>query len=185
MKSHSIFKQWYLRCSQLYPSSGELLPSFLPYILLNFMPRFFGAALRRRSLLNVYWTGLTAHLFFSIASGIFTIYSMFNEGVSSELTQQCVDDAVDDVTAQFCGNGMTVVKGVIIAFFVVAWLFQLCAYSLYFTSNILLTSAGRWNHYCCQLLRSVRRRKIPIPRHQVRIPTRPYSCHDLQLVWRR
>jgi uncharacterized protein YacL len=86
---------------------------------------FIGAASRRRSLLNFYWMMLAAHLVFSIASGIFSIYSMFNEDISSEFTEQCADDAVDDVTDEFCGNGMTVVKGLIIAFFVISWLFQL------------------------------------------------------------
>jgi hypothetical protein len=86
---------------------------------------FIGAATRRRTLLNIYWMVLSAHLLFSIASGIFSIYSMFNEGVTSQLTEQCADAAVDDITNQFCGNGMTVVKGIIIAFFVISWLFQL------------------------------------------------------------
>jgi len=88
---------------------------------------FIGAVTRSRTLLNIYWMVLAAHLLFSIASGIFSIYSMFNEGVSSQLTKQCADAAVDGATNQFCGNGMTVVKGIIIAFFVISWLFQLYA----------------------------------------------------------
>jgi hypothetical protein len=88
---------------------------------------FIGAALRRRTLLNIYWIALTLHLIISIASGIFTIYSMFNEDVSSVFSQQCADAAVADASSEFCGNGMTVVKGILIAFYVITWLVQLYA----------------------------------------------------------
>jgi len=88
---------------------------------------FIGAAMRRRTMLNLFWMLLAAHLVFSLGSGIFTIYSMFNDDVTSVLTQQCTNAAIDDITSEFCGNGMTVVKGIIIAFFVISWLFQLYA----------------------------------------------------------
>jgi hypothetical protein len=150
-----------------------------------FFHRFIGAATRRRTLLNIYWMVLSAHLLFSIASGIFSIYSMFNEGVTSQLTEQCADAAVDDITNQFCGNGMTVVKGIIIAFFVISWLFQLCPYLLIFSiCNPLNHISSRWMHYHRQLRRPIRRREGPISAHEDRVPRQYcYTCHNLQLVW--
>lgn len=72
---------------------------------------------------------LAAHLGFSVVSGALYLHSLFRQE-----TQQIVDDCVNGSTDGFvlglCQKGMSAVKGIIIAIFVVTWLVELCAWHL-------------------------------------------------------
>jgi len=87
---------------------------------------FIGACIRNASLVSLYGTMLVGHLIFGIIAGIFSIYSLFHQD-ASDLSSQCDNAAANDVTSQLCGNGMTTVKGIIIAGLVISWLIQLYA----------------------------------------------------------
>lgn len=82
-----------------------------------------GAATQRRSIVHLFGIMLAVHLLLHFATGVFFIYTLFNED-ASDLTVKCTDAAIDDLEKQFCGKGMTVVKGLVVAFSLLSWIFQ-------------------------------------------------------------
>jgi len=93
---------------------------------------FVGCVIRSPSLVSLYSSMLIGHFIFNIIIGIFSIYSLFHQD-ASDLSAKCDSLAQDDIANQLCGNGMTTVKGIMIAFFVLMWLFQL--YGLIIVTN--------------------------------------------------
>jgi len=88
---------------------------------------FVGSLVKSRAMVIAFSVGLAIHLGLSIGSGIFTIYSIFKES-SAEAVQKCLDGKTDEETLQICKTGMNVVKGVMVAIYVIAWLIELYAY---------------------------------------------------------
>lgn len=73
---------------------------------------------------------LAIHLGFSIASGVFTLYSMFKEK-TSDAVARCLNETSDaHATAETCRTAVEVMKGIMIGIYVVTWLIQLCALPL-------------------------------------------------------
>jgi hypothetical protein len=68
---------------------------------------------------------IAVHLAFSIAAGVFNLYTMFHEN-SAEAITKCLNGATDDATREVCNNGIAIVKGVAIAIYVISWLVELC-----------------------------------------------------------
>jgi len=93
---------------------------------------FIGAVIRSPTLVSLYSSLLIGHFVFNLIIGIFSIYSLFHQN-ASDLSTKCDDLAADDIGNQLCGNGMTVVKGLMIAFLVLIWLIQL--YGIIIVSN--------------------------------------------------
>lgn len=100
------------------------------FTLLGFlgMLGFVGALARSRGAVVSFSIGIAIHLGLSIASGVFTIYSIFKEN-SAQAVEACMEGKTDDETRKICQTGMGVVKGVIVAVYVIAWLIELCEYS--------------------------------------------------------
>jgi hypothetical protein len=91
---------------------------------------FIGTLIRRLSLVSMFSLVLAVHLGFSVASGVFSIYTMFTRD-SSNVVNQCIANAVSQgaaVTDKDCRNGVAVMKGVMVAIYVITWLIQLYAY---------------------------------------------------------
>ena len=80
-------------------------------------------AMKRRNLLSFYGIILAFHLLCGIAFGIFSIHTIFQEGIL-DWTGNCTDQSEN-----MCRNQVIAVKGIIVAFFIVSWLFQFCTYS--------------------------------------------------------
>jgi len=91
---------------------------------------FVGTLIRNVRMVSTFAFVLALHLGFSIASGIFSIYAMFTQDPTTAVLQ-CVGNAARqgvDVSSQDCENGITVMKGVMVAVYILTWLVQLYAY---------------------------------------------------------
>lgn len=88
---------------------------------------FAGSLIRSQGLVYSFSVGLAVHLGLSIGSGVFTIYSIYKENTADSITT-CLAGKTDADSIQACKTGMSIVKGVIVAIYVVAWLIELYAY---------------------------------------------------------
>jgi hypothetical protein len=89
---------------------------------------FIGALIKNRSMVSSFALALAIHLGFSIASGIFRLYTLFKENPRETLAN-CLNEAAEDSEAtKTCQNGLAVMKGVMVAIYVITWLIQLYAY---------------------------------------------------------
>ncbi|KAF8230163.1 hypothetical protein L208DRAFT_1438542 [Tricholoma matsutake] len=87
---------------------------------------FIGAIARRLHLIKIYFGMLLAHLIFSMGMGGFAIFRVFRE--SSLYFQDCLQSqaaTLSDNPTKICKDGVKIIKGVIIALFVVLWLFEI------------------------------------------------------------
>jgi len=87
---------------------------------------FIGAIIKNRRMISSFAVALAIHLGFSIASGIFALYSLFKQD-SSNAIAQCLS-ASTDATADGCKTGVSVMKGLMVAIYVVTWMIQLYFY---------------------------------------------------------
>lgn len=73
---------------------------------------------------------LAIHLGFNIASGIFSLYSIFRQNPQEAITR-CLNEAPDnsETTAETCRNGIAIMKGIMVAIYIITWLIQICVYS--------------------------------------------------------
>ncbi|KAJ6553665.1 hypothetical protein B0H10DRAFT_1234375 [Mycena sp. CBHHK59/15] len=83
-----------------------------------------GAISRKITLVSLFASMLAFHLGFSIATGIFTIVTLFRRN-SQEAITSCLNGATDQTTEDNCRNGLKVLKGLVIAIYVVTWLVEL------------------------------------------------------------
>ncbi|KAF6760372.1 hypothetical protein DFP72DRAFT_1003576 [Ephemerocybe angulata] len=88
---------------------------------------FVGSLVKSRVMVISFSVGIAIHLGLSIGSGIFTIYSVFKEAPQAAI-DTCMDGKTDAETLQMCKTGMNIVKGVMVAIYVIAWLIELYAY---------------------------------------------------------
>jgi hypothetical protein len=89
---------------------------------------FIGALIKSRSMVSSFAIALAIHLGFSIASGIFRLYTLFKQSPQEALANCLNETAEDSETAKTCHDGLAVMKGVMIAIYVITWLIQLYAY---------------------------------------------------------
>ena len=93
---------------------------------------FAGSLVRVRGLVISYSVGLAIHLGLSIASGVFTMYTIFRPNPANSV-EQCIKDAnptpdLLEETRSICATGMAIGKGIVVAIYVITWLLQLYAY---------------------------------------------------------
>jgi len=90
---------------------------------------FFGAIVRNRGMVSGFAIALAIHLGFSIASGAFSIYTMFARDWQAALNS-CLQNANDfsDTATQTCKQGIILIKAVTVGVYVFTWLIQLYAY---------------------------------------------------------
>lgn len=87
---------------------------------------FIGAIIKNRRMISSFAVALAIHLGFSVASGIFTLYSLFRQNSSDAITQ-CLS-ASTDATTDGCRSGLAIIKGLMVAIYVVTWFVQLYFY---------------------------------------------------------
>lgn len=86
---------------------------------------FLGCLIKSRGMVSSFAVALAIHLGFSVAAGIFTIYSVFKQP-TQDLIDKCVNGSTDDSATDSCKTSVNIMKGLIIAVYVVTWLIQLC-----------------------------------------------------------
>lgn len=75
-------------------------------------------------MISSFANALAIHLGFNIAAGIFTLYSLFKKN-SQDAVNQCMS-ASTDATVQGCQSGIAIMKGLMVAIYVITWLIELC-----------------------------------------------------------
>jgi hypothetical protein len=89
---------------------------------------FIGALIKSRSMVSSFAIALAIHLGFSIASGIFRLYTLFKQSPQEALAN-CLNEAAEDSEASStCQNGLAIMKGVMVTIYIITWLIQLYAY---------------------------------------------------------
>jgi len=84
----------------------------------------FGAISKKTGLVSLFGSMLAFHLGFSIATGVFTIYTLFKRN-SDEALANCVNGSTDQKVIDGCKEGLKVLKIVIVVVYVVTWLVEL------------------------------------------------------------
>jgi len=93
---------------------------------------FVGAIIRNRTMISIFFMILVGHLIFSIISGAFALYNIFNVAGPDAL-QQCLATAAssapgpDVSTAADCQQGFNIIRGVAVGVFILAWLLEIWA----------------------------------------------------------
>jgi len=88
---------------------------------------FLGCLIKSRGMVSSFAIALAVHLGFSVAAGIFTIYTVFKQN-PQDLIEKCVNGSTDESVTDNCKTSVNIMKGVMIAIYVVTWLIQLYAY---------------------------------------------------------
>jgi len=88
---------------------------------------FVGALIKNRRMISSFAVALAIHLGFSVASGIFALYSIFHQNTQDAIAK-CLNEATNGATTDTCRTGIEVIKGVLVAVYVITWLIQLYAY---------------------------------------------------------
>jgi len=96
------------------------------YTLLAILSLFglIGVFSKTRSFISVYSTILYSHLGFSIATGIFFLYTLFYQTGDNDI-QSCINGSTDDTKIEACRKGFETIRGVIVGVFVLIWLIEL------------------------------------------------------------
>lgn len=88
---------------------------------------FAGSLLKHRSMVLAFSVGLAIHLGLSVISGIFTLYAIFRQSPAAAI-ERCINGATDEETKTTCQTGTTIVKGLLVAIYIISWLFELYGY---------------------------------------------------------
>jgi len=88
---------------------------------------FLGCLVKSRGMVRAFAVALALHFGFSLASGIFTLYMLFRQ-TPQETVDKCVNGSEDEAVIQACGNSIGIMKGLMVAIYVLTWLIQLYAY---------------------------------------------------------
>jgi len=86
---------------------------------------FIGTLIKSRGMVSSFAIGLAIHLGFSVASGIFAMYALFSAN-SKEAIEKCVNGSEDEAVITTCKGGLAIVKGVMVAVYIITWFVQLC-----------------------------------------------------------
>jgi multisubunit Na+/H+ antiporter MnhG subunit len=87
---------------------------------------FIAAVARRRTLISIYFSMLTAHVTFSIFSGAFALYNLFRRN-GQESIQRCMARMAESQTQVDCAHAFNIVRGVAVGVFIVIWLWEIWA----------------------------------------------------------
>jgi len=88
---------------------------------------FFGAIVKNRSFISSFAIALAIHLGFSVASGIFTLYTHFKQNTADAIAA-CVNQTTDVETQNNCPRTVSIMKGVMVGVYIITWVIQLYAY---------------------------------------------------------
>jgi len=85
---------------------------------------FIGTLSKQRGLVSLFGSLLAFHLGVSIATGIFTIYTLFKRNTDEALAN-CINGSTDQTLIDSCHEGLKILKIVVVAGYVVTWLIEL------------------------------------------------------------
>lgn len=88
---------------------------------------FLGCLIKSRGMVRSFAVALALHFGFSLASGVFTLYTLFRQS-PQEVIDKCVNGSEDPEIVQGCSNGVGLMKGLMVAIYVITWLVQIYAY---------------------------------------------------------
>ncbi|KAF7313783.1 hypothetical protein HMN09_00535500 [Mycena chlorophos] len=90
---------------------------------------FFGSITKQRGLVSVFGSMLAVHLLLSVATGIWTIYTLFKYS-SGVLVSNCIASSSDDTATATsnCEEGIKILKIIVVVAYAVSWLFELWGY---------------------------------------------------------
>ena len=83
-------------------------------------------------MVSIFFMILVGHLVFSIFSGSFALYNIFNVSASDAI-QKCLDTPDADGrpnTEEDCNRGYSIIKGIAVTIFILVWLLEICTSSL-------------------------------------------------------
>jgi len=111
---------------------------------------FVGAIIRNRTMVSIFFMILVGHLVFSIFSGAFALYNIFNV-TASDAIQKCISTPNADgqqVSEEDCNRSYTVFKIIAVTVFVLVWLLEI--WGCVITNNYISQldeedeAKGRW-----------------------------------------
>lgn len=70
---------------------------------------------------------LTALLAFSICSGAYSLYRLFNDKQGA--IDDCIGDSDSKLQKTACEKGAGLMRGIMVGLFIVVWLIQICEWS--------------------------------------------------------
>ncbi|PPQ99958.1 hypothetical protein CVT24_009537 [Panaeolus cyanescens] len=88
---------------------------------------FIGAMVKNRSWVSAFATAMAIHLGLSVAAGIFALISLFRQDDQPAI-DKCTNGDTESLIVEGCKKGIQVMKGVMVAVYVLVWLVQLYAY---------------------------------------------------------
>jgi hypothetical protein len=91
-----------------------------------------GAIGKKRGMVSAFFVILVVHLIFSIASGSFSLYTVFRDSQSSVNT--CANGSDDPDVIKTCQQGVSVLKGLLVGGFIFLWLMEICTFYSWFSS---------------------------------------------------
>lgn len=94
----------------------------------NVLYSLIGAISRRLGFVRAYFGMLIVHLLFSMGTGVFAIYRNFKD--APKYISDCASGSEDPSVLRVCNDGAAMVKGVMIAVFILAWFLETCTSSI-------------------------------------------------------
>jgi hypothetical protein len=88
---------------------------------------FVGAMVKNRGMVSSFALAMAIHLGLSVASGAFAIYSTFKQNPRPAI-EKCTNGSTEAIIEEGCKRGIEIMKGVMVAIYVITWLIQLYAY---------------------------------------------------------
>ncbi|KAJ7853499.1 hypothetical protein B0H14DRAFT_2758151, partial [Mycena olivaceomarginata] len=85
---------------------------------------FIGTLSKQRGLVSIFATMLAFHLGFSIATGIFAIYTLFKRNTDEALFN-CINNSTDQTVVDSCHEGLKILKIIVVVGYCVTWLIEL------------------------------------------------------------
>ncbi|KAF7324771.1 hypothetical protein MKEN_00518900 [Mycena kentingensis (nom. inval.)] len=85
-----------------------------------------GCIAKQRALVAMFGTALAIHLGFSVASGIYTIYTLYKRDETA-LMSNCIINSDEVDAAARCRNGLRLLKIIVVVAYSLSWLVELWA----------------------------------------------------------
>jgi hypothetical protein len=111
---------------------------------------FVGAIIKNRTMISIFFMMFVGHLVFSIFSGSFALYNIFNVSAGDAI-QKCLNTPNSEgqqATEEDCNRGYTLLKALAVTIFIVVWLLQI--WGCVITNNYISQlddeeeAKGRW-----------------------------------------
>ncbi|KAH9991997.1 hypothetical protein BJV74DRAFT_835667 [Russula compacta] len=122
---HSVVDREQLHLSK--NQDVSLVLTSISYSILAIVSLFglIGTIIKRRSFISSYGTVLYWHLGFNLVSGVILIFTLFHKVGDNDVNTCVANDSDDSNRQEDCQNAFKVVRGLIIAVYIIFWLLEL------------------------------------------------------------